>query len=79
VRSGINWVLLNGKDKGETYEEIKDDTEEYCVWDHPFDLHYKTKSMRGWPKFFVEVWEVDVKGRYSLAGYGIGTVPCAPG
>ncbi len=56
VRVGYNWTLLSGKDNGETYEEIKDDTEEYIIWDHPFDLHYKTKTMRGWPKFMVEVW-----------------------
>jgi hypothetical protein len=35
--------------------------------------------MRGWPKIFVEIWEVDSKGRYSLAGYGLATIPCAPG
>jgi B9 domain-containing protein 2 len=28
VRAGHNWTLLSGKDSGETYEEIKDETEE---------------------------------------------------
>ncbi len=35
--------------------------------------------MRGWPKFFLEVWQVDSDGRYSVAGYGIATVPMTPG
>jgi B9 domain-containing protein 2 len=56
VRTGYNWTLISGRDAGETYEEIKDGTEEYAIWDHPFDLHYKAKTIRGWPKFFVEVW-----------------------
>ena len=35
--------------------------------------------MRGWPKFFIEVWQVDDDGRYSISGYGIATVPFTPG
>lgn len=35
--------------------------------------------MRGWPRFFVEVWQVDNENRYSIAGYGIATVPFTPG
>mgnify|MGYP000857260588 CR=1 FL=1 len=27
IRSGHNWTLISGKDYGETYEEIKDETE----------------------------------------------------
>lgn len=79
VRAGHNWTLLSGKDTGETFEEIKDETEEGVIWDHPFDMHFKAKTIRGWPKFFVEVWQADYEGRYSIAGYGIGIVPFTPG
>lgn len=79
VRSGHNWTLISGKDQGETYEEIKDETENTTQWDHPFDLHYKAKAIRGWPKFFVEVWSADTEGRYSIGGYGIGVVPFQAG
>ncbi len=79
MRVGHNWVLLSGKDAGETYEEIKDGSDEFIIWDHPFDMHYKAKTMRGWPKFFVEVWQVDNENRYSIAGYGIAIVPFTPG
>ena len=27
----------------------------------------------------VEVWEVSDEGRYSVAGYGTGVIPCSPG
>ena len=80
VRCGhTNWTLLGGKDTGETYEEIRDEIDDFAVWDHPFDLHYKCEAIRGWPKFYVEVWQADPHGRYSIAGYGLGVVPFEPG
>lgn len=57
VRTGRDdWKLIAGKESGETYEEIRDEIDEFAVWDHPFDLHYSCKQIRGWPKFCVEVW-----------------------
>ena len=80
VRTGRDdWKLIAGKESGETYEEIRDEIDEFAVWDHPFDLHYSCKQIRGWPKFCVEVWQADNQGRYSIAGYGIGVVPFEPG
>lgn len=79
TRAGHNWTLLGGKDSGETYEEIRDEVDKQAVWDHPFDMHFKAKSIRGWPKFYVEVWQADNHGRYSIAGYGTGICPFAPG
>lgn len=57
------------------------------MWDHPIDLYYATRSIRGWPKLYIEVWNIDNVGRYSigmckylwLAGYGITTIPFSPG
>ena len=79
VKCGLNWTLINGNDSGETYEEVADEIDEYSVWDHPFDLHYKCKAIRGWPKIQIEVWSADHEGRYSIAGYGVGIVPFQPG
>ena len=75
----LNWTLLAGKDSGETYEEVRDEIDNFALWDHPFDLHYKCEAIRGWPKLYVEVWSADSHGRYAIAGYGIGIVPFAPG
>ena len=79
VRCGTNWTQLAGKEQGETYEEIRDEIDEGAIWDHPFDLHFKCNAVRGWPKIYVEVWQADNEGRYSLAGYGLGVVPFTPG
>ena len=50
IKHGVNWTLLSGKDSGETYEEIRDEVDDYAIWNHPFDIHYKCMSIRGWPK-----------------------------
>lgn len=36
------------------------------VWAHPIDVHYKTKTVLGWPKLYVEVWSQDSFGRCQL-------------
>ena len=79
VRCGHSWTLFNGKTEGETYEEVKDETEDAAQWDHPFDLYYKAEAVRGWPRFFIEVWTADNEGRYSIGGYGVGVVPFSAG
>ena len=47
--------------------------------EQPFELNYTTQAIRGWPKLLVEVWEVDIYGRNSIAGYGQITIPTTPG
>ena len=79
VRVGHQWTHVSGKSSGETYEEILDEVENEAQWDHPFDLHYLAKTVRGWPKFLVEVWIADNEGRYSIGGYGVGSVPVEAG
>ena len=64
---------------GETFEEeVEPALAKYTLWDHPFDVHFASRSVRGWPKLLVEVWGIQ-HGRDSLAGYGIGTLPCHQG
>ena len=79
IKSGKSWTTVSGKTSGETYEEVKDETEDSAQWDHPFDVHFLTHAVRGWPKFMIEVWCADEEGRYSIGGYGVGTVPFTPG
>eukprot|EP00826_Nyctotherus_ovalis_P013754 TRINITY_DN13761_c0_g2_i1.p1 TRINITY_DN13761_c0_g2~~TRINITY_DN13761_c0_g2_i1.p1 ORF type:complete len:136 (-),score=23.64 TRINITY_DN13761_c0_g2_i1:115-522(-) len=64
---------------GETFEEEVEPALAKCtLWDHPFDVHFACRSVRGWPKIFVEVWGIE-HGRDSLAGYGVRTLPCHQG
>ena len=76
---GKHFTVIDGNTVGETFEEEKPDKEQQFYFDHPFDIHFKVESMRGWPKIVVEVWEISDDGKYSIAGYGTGTVPWKPG
>jgi len=53
--------------------------EEQCLWSHPFDLHYTTRGISGWPRMHFQVYAYDDGGRYDLAGYGFCHLPSAPG
>lgn len=77
-RVGDNWKLISGTPDGETFTS-QSTSSKFIPFEHPFDLNYSTKSVRGWPKVLVEVWEIDNDGRNSLAGYGITTLPLESG
>ncbi|EGR27435.1 hypothetical protein IMG5_196180 [Ichthyophthirius multifiliis] len=75
---GENWTLVSGIHEGDTFQSTSSHNK-YIPLDHPFDLNYASKSLRGWPKLFIEVWLIDSYGRNSLGGYGIIGLPMASG
>ncbi|KRX04378.1 hypothetical protein PPERSA_05639 [Pseudocohnilembus persalinus] len=82
-KAGDQWSLLSGKAEGDTFQS-KGEYQDVIPLEHPFDLQYKAESVRGWPKIFVEVWELDDQhlfssGRNSIAGYGMIGIPIQPG
>jgi len=77
-KSGENWTLIQGLPSGETFQ-ASSPYKSLIPLEHPFDLNYSCKSIRGWPKLLLEVWQVDTAGRNSLSGYGQMTIPFEPG
>lgn len=55
------------------------DSDGFCVWNHPVDLHFAAESMFGWPRFVVRVWRLDDLGIIDLLAYGTAALPCSPG
>ena len=51
----------------------------HVVWDHPVDVHYTTRSLEGFPKIVVHVWNLDEHDCASLVAYGYCAVPMASG
>ncbi len=51
---GKYWGILEGSAFGHTQTAYGQDG---CVavWNHPFDIHYQTTSMEGWPRLIVQV------------------------
>lgn len=52
---GDNWQLLSGKLEGDTFLSEASNGK-YVPFEHPIDLNFSAKSVRGWPKLLVEVW-----------------------
>ena len=77
-KSGENWTLIQGLSSGETFQSTSS-YKSLIALEHPFDLNYSCKSVRGWPKLILEVWQVDEAGRNSISGYGQMTCPTEPG
>ena len=78
ISPGGEWSMLAGEERGQTQVDVGDGSG-YTVWSHPVDVHYSTVAVKGWPRFFFEVWHEDRYGRNELAGYGTCFVPTTPG
>ena len=76
---GEDWNLLAGSLQGETFQSEEYDDNKFIPLEHPFDLNFAAKAIRGWPKMILEVWEVDSYGRNSIAGYSQILMPTKPG
>ena len=50
-----------------------------ALWQHPIDVHYGLSSIRGWPRFYVEVWRIDEFSRHEIESYGFVHVPTSSG
>ena len=77
-KAGANWTLLSGSSHSETFQSIVND-DSVAPFEHPIDLNYATKSIRGWPKIALEIWVVDSHQKSSIGGYGVVTVPIQGG
>ncbi|KAI3659609.1 hypothetical protein MP638_002057 [Amoeboaphelidium occidentale] len=72
-----DWKLLEGKEYGQTH--IDTPFAGNTVWYQPLDLHYSTKSLKGWPYLYCEVYHLDQYGRHELYGYAFTNLPTSPG
>jgi B9 domain-containing protein 2 len=77
--SGTNFKLIEGKIKGETFQGVSDLQESKIFFDHPLMFNLSCKSIKGWPKFLIEVWSTDQHNRNYLIGYGTAFLPFTPG
>lgn len=77
-KSGSNWTLLSGNSHSETFLSYMND-DRVAPLEHPIDLNYATKSLRGWPKIIIEAWVVDTARKSMIGGYGVVTVPMQSG
>ncbi|CAM9329208.1 unnamed protein product, partial [Sphacelaria rigidula] len=79
VEGGHHWTCLAGLEEGQTHAVYLETGESFATWNHPVDLHYTTKSIQGWPRLMVQVWQLDMHGRNVLRGYGFRHFPSTAG
>ncbi|CAM9570631.1 unnamed protein product, partial [Hapterophycus canaliculatus] len=79
VEGGRHWTCLAGLEEGQTHVMNASYGETFAPWNHPIDLHYTTKSIQGWPRLMLQVWQLDTHGRNVLRGYGFRHLPSTPG
>jgi len=78
IDHGKHWGVLEGCPDGQTQTSYGPEGMA-AVWNHPFDLHYQTASMQGWPRVMVQVQHLDSYGRVNIIAHGFGHLPCTPG
>ena len=79
LKYGESWTLINGNSSGETFLAIGAEDEDFTPLSHPIEVKFGAKSIRGWPRIVLEVWQVDEHRRHCIGGYGQILLPCRPG
>jgi len=79
IDHGKYWGLLEGNTEGHTQTAYGPAEGVEAVWNHPFDVHYQTTSMQGWPKLIVQAQALDRHGVASVVAHGFAHLPCIPG
>jgi B9 domain-containing protein 2 len=46
-----------------------------CVWNHPLDLHYYSRSLQGWPQIVFHAYTLNDFGAKQIIGYGMANIP----
>jgi len=90
VSHGSSWTLLSGRKDGQSHFDAPAHVDgagsgasgvaqKRVVWCHPFDLHFSTTSMAGYPSMLFQIWTLDKHGRTEICAYGHCPLPTLPG
>mmetsp|Transcript_34745 Transcript_34745/g.106746 ORF Transcript_34745/g.106746 Transcript_34745/m.106746 type:complete len:233 (-) Transcript_34745:153-851(-) len=72
------WILLEGDPCGQTQTATAVDGNR-AIWNHPLSAHFAVRSPLGWPKFVLNIQQIDEHGRAHPAGYGFCDIPMTAG
>jgi B9 domain-containing protein 2 len=76
---GTNFKVVEGETRGETFQAVPHMDQPIIYFDHPLSVNFSCRSIKGWPKFLIEVWANDYHNRNYLIGYGTCFVPFKSG
>lgn len=78
IEHGKHWGLLEGDAFGQTQTAYGPEGI-IAPWNHPFDVHYQTTSLQGWPKITVQIQQMDSYGRINVIAHGFAHLPFSAG
>jgi len=76
--AGPDWQLLCPVTTIQT-QTAYNDVSNFVTFAHPFDLHYTTQNIFGWPKLITRLWKLDETNKVDLVSYGCITLPNSAG
>eukprot|EP00854_Cymbomonas_tetramitiformis_P010611 gene10611-12550_t len=77
---GHGWTPIKGEISGQTHMASPDDDTEFSVWSQPINVTFSAKTIQGWPRVMVKVYEHgDWIGMDSFLAYGLCYIPVQPG
>lgn len=76
--TGVDWKILSPHESYQT-QTAYPSYGNSVIFGHPFDLHYTTKSIYGWPKLICRIWKFDDSSKIDLMAYGVTTLPNTTG
>ncbi len=75
---GVDWKILSPNQTYQT-QTAYPSYGNSCIFAHPFDIHYTTKSIFGWPRLICRVWKFDDTNKIDILSYGVTTLPNTSG
>ena len=78
VIAGDNWKVLQGVTEGQTQSDTPR-IGPISNWNHPLDVHWATRGLRGWPRLHMQIFHLDSYSGSNLIGYASVSLPTRPG
>lgn len=77
--TGDDWKMLSDNIDSYQTQTGYPSFDKFITFSHPFDLHYTSKNIYGWPKLICRVWKLDNSSKIDLYAYGCTTLPNTQG
>lgn len=72
--SGPSWKILSPPQIYQTQTGYAD-VSGFIAFSHPFDLHYSSNNLYGWPRIVCRLWKLDNASKIDLLAYGCSVLP----
>ena len=68
LQAGDHWKMFGPEMLNQSQTSYADPGD-MVVWAHPFDLHFGSDSIFGWPRLDIRIWRLDVYGKVDIGNF----------